>query len=93
MSVYVDPLFPCPTSKQWRWPESCHLIADNLDELHAFAGKIGLKRAWFQTSNKGMPHYDLNARRRCVALHQGAVELTRNEFVALVRKHREAKAA
>jgi len=34
-----------------------HLVADTLDELHAAAQRLGLKRAWFQGGN--MPHYDL----------------------------------
>ena len=35
-----------------------HLVSDlNLEELHLFAKKIGLKRHWFQ--DKRLPHYDL----------------------------------
>lgn len=35
-----------------------HLVSDqSLDELHRFAGALGLRRAWFQ--NHRIPHYDL----------------------------------
>jgi hypothetical protein len=40
-----------------------HLISDHdIEELHAFARKIGLKKEWFQDKrNKDFyyPHYDL----------------------------------
>jgi hypothetical protein len=75
MAVYVDPLFTCLVSAAWKWPQSCHLFADDLDELHAFAKSIGIKREWFQ--DKRLPHYDLNATRRLVAVRRGAMELGR----------------
>lgn len=34
------------------------MISNNLEELHAFAEKIGLKRCWFHTKNN-RKHYDL----------------------------------
>ena len=43
-----------------------------LDELHALARAIGMKRAWFQ-SHPLMPHYDLTPARREAALAAGAV--------------------
>lgn len=85
MSVYVDDLMACIPSANWRWNESCHLVADNLDELHAFAAEIGLRRAWFQQSRKGLPHYDLTPNRRIAAVRAGAIELDRHAFVELVR--------
>ncbi len=85
MSVYVDPILPCIPTAGWRWKESCHLIADSINELHEFARRIGMQRAWFQVSNKGMLHYDLTARRRTVAVRLGAIELTRDQFVERVR--------
>lgn len=50
---------------------SAHLTADTLEELHAFARRIGLKRAWFQ--DKRVPHYDLSPGKRELALKHGAV--------------------
>lgn len=86
MAVYVDPLFPCVPNAQWRWHESCHLVADTVDELHAFAKRIGMRREWFQSSRRGMPHYDLTRGRRQKAVKAGAIELTRDEFVERVRQ-------
>ncbi len=41
--VYVDDeMIP------WRGKLWCHLVADTLPELHAFAQKLGLRQAWFQ---------------------------------------------
>lgn len=55
--------------KQW-----CHMWADDLEELHAVAEKIGLKRSYFQYKNSGIPHYDLTPAKRTKALAIGAVE-------------------
>lgn len=77
MPVYVDRL----RDWGWRLGPSCHLAADSLDELHAFARRLGLKRAWFQDGRK--PHYDLTAGRREAAIRLGAVELDDRAFLAL----------
>lgn len=55
----------------------------NLDALHAFALRIGLKRIWFQ-DHRRMPHYDLTATRRAFAVWLGAKELSRRETVAVM---------
>lgn len=65
MTVYVDPLFD---SAGTRW---CHMVADTLEELHAFAGRIGVGRRWF---HKG--HYDLSPGERLSAIAAGALEST-----------------
>jgi hypothetical protein len=53
--------------------QSCHLTTDgDLEELHAFAERIGLRRSWFQ-QHKVMPHYDLTPNKRAQALRAGAV--------------------
>lgn len=77
MSVYVDPQTTCLTSRAWRWPTSCDMFADSVEELHAFAARIGMRREWFQVSRSGLPHYDLNESRRTKAVAAGAVELDR----------------
>ena len=78
--VYVDELRPYPVTHRWRYGQACHLLADSLEELHAFATKIQLRRSWFQPHDR-WPHYDLTAKRRIVAVQQGAVEVTAREFV------------
>ncbi len=73
MSVYVDHAFAAGT---WgRWHGGGHLQADTLDELHAFARRIGLREEWFQ-SRPGRPendHYDLTRAGRELAIELGAV--------------------
>ena len=90
MSVYVDPLLVWPTPIQCFKDGSCHLFADTVAELHEFAGKLGLKREWFQ-DDPGLPHYDLTAARRVAAVKAGAQELTRKEAVNKWRTLRSAR--
>ncbi len=82
MAVYID------TQRDWGWKlgASCHMAADTLDELHAFARRIGLRRTWFQDGK--YPHYDLTARRREAAIAAGAVELDARSFIETVRRIR-----
>ena len=47
--------------------DGIHLTStENEEELHAFAGKMGLKREWFQCHSdhpeRRRPHYDLTTR-------------------------------
>jgi hypothetical protein len=51
-------------------------------ELHAFAARIGLRRAWAQLRPQASAaHYDLTPRRRALAVQLGAVEVTSRELV------------
>ena len=89
MAIYVDDL------RRWGWKlrghetPSCHLFTDALDleELHAFAEQIGMRRRWFQ-SHRVTPHYDLTPTRRQAALIHGAIEVDRRSAVALWRARR-----
>jgi len=60
---------------------SAHLAtdSDDLEELHAFAKKIGLKRAWFQATT--IPHYDLDRAGWNLALQHGAVLVSSKELI------------
>lgn len=69
----------------------CHMVADTEDELHEMAGRLGLRRTWFQ-DGASTPHYDLSQERRERALKLGAVELDRRAFVAVLRRLRETGA-
>jgi hypothetical protein len=93
--VYVDQIFSAdpaihadsnPRAMQaarWgtRW---CHMWADtpeDIDELHAIAQKIGLRRAYFQERrgpeyphHERFPHYDLIPSKRKLAILSGAKE-------------------
>lgn len=85
MSVYIDPQSKCLVSRAWRWPTSCHMFSDSLEELHAFAARIGLRREWFQLSHGTFPHYDLHKYRRRLAIANGAIELDRRTAVEMWR--------
>lgn len=84
--VYVDQLRKYTPTKIWPYSSACHLLADTVDELHAFAQRIGLNRAWFQDGN--LPHYDLTARRRAAAVKAGAQEIGVREVWERVKAHR-----
>jgi hypothetical protein len=83
---YVDGLCHRGWRLCGRLVESCHLIADSPDELHAMAFRLGLHRSWFQP--RSTPHYDLTASRRLLAIHEGAIELDRRAFVQKLRELR-----
>jgi hypothetical protein len=79
MTVYVDDaVWP------WRGERWAHLMADTLDELHAFAQRLGIPRRAFQNKASGA-HYDVNTvlRERAIAL--GAVAISRHRDRELVR--------
>lgn len=69
-----------------------HLVSDsNLEELHAFARSVGLRREWFQpgrrTNRLGIPHYDVTTERaRARVLGTGRVQaVSRKDLVRLAR--------
>ena len=73
MTVYVDEAI-----HPWRGRLWAHLFSTDLDELHAFAGRLGLSRGWFQLPPKASwPHYDVVEGRRFQALRLGAVAADR----------------
>ena len=59
-----------------------HMVSDrSLDELHAFAQRLQLKREWFQNKPRH-PHYDLTtARAKSRAIAQGAVMVNATDLV------------
>jgi hypothetical protein len=89
--VYVDPLMACLKSQRWQYDRACHLFVDtrtDIDVLHEFASRIGLKRGWFQ--NRGhLPHYDLNKSKRGQAVRLGAIQLDRHSAVMVFRRWRD----
>lgn len=82
MSVYVD-----GQRARFGRMKMCHMVADTLDELHAMAERIGMKREWFQADGS-TPHYDVSLTRRALAVKAGAIEVDRNGLVAVVRRFR-----
>jgi hypothetical protein len=87
MAVYVDRLI----DYSWRHGPSCHLIADSVEELIAFAIEMGLRAEWFQP--RSSPHFDLTRKGREAAIKMGAIELNNREFVAKIRELRKRRLA
>jgi hypothetical protein len=89
VTVYLDdwrqPATLGPVTDRWS-----HLLADGDDELHAFAARLGLRRAWFQCrgDRRHHAHYDLPERSRRDALALGAVEVTWREVGMMMRERR-----
>lgn len=88
MAVYVDdPIW------DWHGRKWCHLLADDIDELHCFARAVGLHRISYQgpprTSN---PHYDITGFERSRAIALGAVACDRMAIVTVLRQLRRKAA-
>ncbi|GAA4858758.1 DUF4031 domain-containing protein [Luteimonas vadosa] len=79
MTVYVD-----DAVLPWRGRRWAHLMADTLDELHAFAAALGVPRSAFQDKRSGA-HYDIPAESRTRAIALGAVPLSRHVDRARLR--------
>jgi hypothetical protein len=85
--IVVDPLFDFPGPRgHTRW---CHMGStdaspEGLEELHAVARKIGLKREWYQ-DKRWHKHYDIVPSRRADAVRKGLVkEVDQDEYILLV---------
>jgi hypothetical protein len=76
MSVYVDNV-RIPFGRM----RMSHMIADTSDELHAFAGRLGIERRWIQNPGTPREHYDVSISKRREALALGAREVSSKEIV------------
>ncbi len=84
MAVYVDDAIWAWQGRKW-----CHLLADETDELHRFAARLGLHRASYQGPPKtSAPHYDLTSYERRRAIRYGALACDRGTIVAVARQVR-----
>lgn len=100
MTVYVD-----PARHAFRNMIMCHLWADDPEELHEFAARLGLRRSWFQQPPKASwCHYDISKSKRVQAVRLGAIETDQfgpveytarqsgnTKMVDMVRKCRERR--
>ncbi|HEV2631226.1 MAG TPA: DUF4031 domain-containing protein [Pseudolabrys sp.] len=88
MAVYVDEAIWAKHGRKW-----CHLLADNIDELHRFARQLGLHRSSYQGPPKtASPHYDLTSYERRRAIAYGARNCDRTAVVTIARKLRRQAA-
>jgi hypothetical protein len=88
MSIYIDQAI-------WEWHglKWAHLLADDIDELHRFAARLGIHRSSYQGPPKtATPHYDLTGYERGRAIASGAIACSRYEIVAVVRRLRSRPA-
>jgi len=84
MAVYVDAAIWKFSGKLW-----CHLLADEIHELHGFAAQLGVKRSSYQGPPKtSAPHYDITGLERDRAVRLGALECSREEIVMVFRRVR-----
>ena len=86
MTIYIDETqYDIGLKGLYGW---FHIITDGeLEELHEFANKLGLKKSWFQNKPK-RPHYDAHKTKRDKAIDLGAKEITTMEQIIILRsKH------
>ena len=65
---------------------TAHLVAEDVEELHDFAERIGHKRRYFQ-NKPGKPHYDLFDELIDNARAMGAHEVNSREVIQVLRRH------
>ncbi|MES1964929.1 DUF4031 domain-containing protein [Psychrobacter sp. AH5] len=80
MAIYVD--FVSIEFRGYKW---CHMLADNLQELHEFAALIEVDKRLFHR-NASYPHYDITVQMRETALYHGAIKATRKQIIKAAKK-------
>jgi hypothetical protein len=76
MAILVDELREYP-GVELPFTAWCHMATDgSFEELHQFAARLGLRRAWFQRD-----HYDLPPHGRAAAVALGAEEVATGELL------------
>ncbi|HWE65766.1 MAG TPA: DUF4031 domain-containing protein [Acidimicrobiales bacterium] len=93
LTVYVDDWRQRATIRghEDRWS---HLLADEPDELHALAARLGIPLRGYQRHRRSaaLNHYDLPEYLRQRAIEFGAVPVTWREMARLTRRWRRAGA-
>jgi hypothetical protein len=70
-----------PARWPWRGRRWAHLVSDvSYDELHEFAGRLGIPRSKFQGD-----HYDVPTEVRDAAIEEGASPVDSRELVTRLR--------
>jgi len=83
MAVYVDPMFTTRRCGTWPYDTACHLFGNDLGELLAFGGRLGMEAAWMRECP--IPHFRLTAGKRAEAIRAGAVAITSHEWRSRAR--------
>lgn len=81
MTVYVD------DARVWTLGSvrRSHMAADSLEELHVFAGLLGIGRHNYH-SHAEHPHYDVNETQRKLALAAGAQAVRPRELLVIAKR-------
>ena len=79
MTVFVDAAIHYKGDKKY-----CHMVSVDLNELHDFADRLGVKRCWYSTK-KNSPHYDITEEQRSKAIQTGALPATRRQVLQITR--------
>ena len=77
MSVYVDRAKVPFKGQEW-----CHLMADTLEELHAFAQQMNIDARLFH-HDASYPHYDITLEMRSMVIAHGAIDADRQTIIAV----------
>lgn len=85
--IYVDRYPDWIVHHKPKWLGGGHLFGTDLEELHAFARALGLKRAWYQGTTGGFPHYDLTRNKRALAIQLGATKVEPGNIPEGVIRH------
>jgi hypothetical protein len=93
LTVYVDDWRQRATirHREDRWS---HLLADDQEELHAMAARLGIPPRGYQRHRRSaaLNHYDLPEQLRLEAIALGAVAVTWRQLARLTREWRRADA-
>jgi hypothetical protein len=93
LTVYVDDWRQRATirEREDRWS---HLLANDTDELHAMAARLGIPPRGYQRHRRSaaLNHYDVPEGLRQRAIELGAVAVTWRELARLTREWRRAGA-
>lgn len=75
------------------YTDGIHLVTDgSIEELHIFAGKIGLHKSWFQDKKgKSHPHYDVWGMTLIAAVRAGAKTIRKKELAVILQNSEEVK--
>ncbi len=76
MAIYVDRAKVSFKGRLW-----CHLMADTLEELHAFARSLEIDARLFHRT-ASYPHYDITLEMRMLVIAHGAIDADRRTIIA-----------
>ena len=83
MAIYVDRSSVSFKGRKW-----CHLMADTLEELHAFAQQMNIDARLFHR-DASYPHYDITLEMRSMVIAHGAVDADRKMIIAVGKRLKE----